>query len=169
MTMSLVSTTTVGSGGAATITINSIPQTGDDLLVIFNLRQNVNRTDAYFELNGVNVNSRNLYGTGTGVFTQNILTDPLIGTVNSDSYAPSTFSNGQLYIPNYKSSVNKTMSFEYATENNASANVLGISTGLAATTSPVTWIRLSAYGTFMQYSTVSLYTITRGSGGATVS
>lgn len=174
MTMTLVSTITVGSGGAASIEWTDIPQTGTDLYVLFSLRSNRsanasglnwtlnNSTSSYSykRLEGRNTTVGNLSGS-----------EQWPNSFNGDTSTSSTFGNGQAYIPNYTSTIGKTVSIESVAENNAVDAQVHILNGLWNVTSAITSIKLteSSGNSFLQYSTASLYKITKGSGGATVS
>ncbi len=75
MTMTLVSTVTVGSGGASSIEWTSIPQSGKDLLILLSARaaSNAIRNDVGVSFNGVTTNRtyRSLYGNGFNAFGSN--------------------------------------------------------------------------------------------------
>jgi hypothetical protein len=82
-----------------------------------------------------------------------------------------TFSNSSFYISNYAGSTNKPISYDGVTETNSVNNELAITSGLFASTGAITSVKLSPiYGSqLLTGSTISVYTITKGSGGATVS
>ena len=172
MTLSLVSTVTVGAGGAASIEFTGIPGTATDLLVVLSLR-NIGFGSAYYgRFNGDAGNNyvqRRLYGTGSSVASQSFTSTELIVFQNEDNDTANTFSSSSLYISNYANTGAKSASLDVVTENNASNAEQGMYaisyTGTAAITS-LTF--LASSGNLAQYSTVSLYTITKGSGGATV-
>lgn len=167
--MTLVSTVTVGSGGAATIDFTGIAGTGTDLLVVYSLRDTANNAAAFIGFNGVTTNQtrRMLYGTGSSAASY---TDSSILTyINQSSYTANTFGNGSFYIPNYAGSTAKSLSMEAVSENNGTAAEMAILAGLWNSTAAITRVTFTAIGTFAQYSTASLYTVTKGSGGASVS
>lgn len=174
MTMTLVSTVTVGAGGAASIDFTSIPQTGTDLLIVVSGRTtdaNVSASsNIKFNGSATGYSEKTLRGTGSGTDTNS--TSNLSALLYSfyfpgSSATSNTFGNNVLYIPNYAGSTNKSTSADHVTENNATAAALGIVAGLWANTAAITQVTITA--NFAQYSTASLYTITKGSGGATVS
>jgi hypothetical protein len=175
--MTLVSTVTVGAGGAASINFSSIPQTATDLLILFGLRCEGNDFNFYLRLNGdsgTNYSERRLRGTGAAVASLNTsATNQIISqSMTPSTYTASTFSNGSIYIPNYAGSAQKTVSLDSVVENNATDSYQTIQAGLWSSTAAVTSVNLTLngfFGNFAQYSTASLYTITKGSGGATVS
>lgn len=177
MTMTLVSTVTVGAGGASSIDFTSIPQTGTDLLLVVSPRSQVTGTVLTLKFNGSSTgySDRRLFGYGSGVGSGSNYasgTEMVSGYAASSGETANTFGNNAIYIPNYSSSsTNKSVSSDGAYENNATSNFMSITAGLWSNTSAITSINLYIYGggTFAQYSTASLYTITKGSGGATVS
>lgn len=175
MTMTLVSTVTVGAGGAASIDFTSIPQTGTDLLVVLSLRNSAtaSSTELRFNGNSSGYSFRRLYGSGSSATSDTLSSQTNIdiyGALTSTSQTSNTFSNVAVYVPNYAGSTNKSVSIDTVTENNATAAVQAIYAGLWANTSAITSVSFGNYaGNFVQYSTASLYTITKGSGGATVS
>ena len=176
MTMTLVSTVTVGAGGAASIDFTSIPQTGTDLLIVISGRgtASVNNDNLSLTLNG-NTGSiytrKTLYGTGSGTGSATGTYAKFYGAAYPGASATSnTFGNVSFYIPNYANGANKSISVDSVTEHNGTEANQTISAGLFASTAAITSLALVAEGgNFAQYSTASLYTIQVGSGGATVS
>lgn len=178
MTMTLIATSTVGSGGAASIDFTSIPQTGTDLLVIHSLRSGGTWSIPSVRMNGdttySNYTTRTLWGSGTAAGSEtNTGDNGGFGLMSISSDTASTFGSTSVYIPNYSGTTAKSWSVDGVRENNSSVN--GASgqylvavrwSGTAAISSLVVWN--PGAGGFAQYSTVSLYTITKGSGGATV-
>lgn len=172
MTMTLVSTVTVGSGGAASIEFTSIPQTGTDLLVVLSERHSVDgNTRLTFNGSGSGYTMKRLSGTGSSVNSNEYVSGVFIYMEGQDnSYTASTFGNASIYIPNYAGSANKSVSWDSVTENNSTTADQQIIAGIWANTAAITQVTLGlSSGVFTQYSTASLYTITKGSGGATVS
>lgn len=176
MTLSLVSTVTVGAGGATVIDMASIPQTATDLLLVVSLRSKQTNTTQpiglYTNDGSATVTLKKLVGSSSGVSStsgsggsvQPIDSPGSLATAN-------TFSNMSFYFPNYATANIKTVSLDAVSENNATGfayqTLIGASfSGTTAITS-VSVYDISGVG-FAQYSTVSLYTITKGSGGATV-
>jgi hypothetical protein len=168
MTMTLISTVTT-SGTTYDITFSSIPQTGTDLYVVCSLRSIQSALD-FFKIvpNGVAPTHRWLYGNGSSASSSTNATQ-LTNVIPGSSYTGSTFGNISAYIPNYTGSTQKSISIDAVAENNATATGMAISAALSSTTSPITGLNISMYDAFAAGSTVSLYTITKGSGGATVS
>lgn len=164
MTYTLISTITVGAGGASTIDFNSIPQTYTDLLLVYSLRDN--RADytsiVALTINGVTTNRtwRNLTN-GSGTVGTNSGSTYWIGSINGSSATASTFGNGQTYIASYTSSANKIMSSDTVTETNGSQSENYIFTNLWSQTSAITSLSLACplATAFAQYSTATLYGI----------
>ena len=170
MTMKLLETVTVGAGGTASITFSNLPTQGyTDLVLKFSLRTDHTgvQKNMFIYINGGStvVNGRILFGTGssTGTFTDSTSNFSYTNTAN---YTANTFGNGELYIPNYRSSVAKSLSLDVVTENNGTEAVLALSTGLWNNTAAITSVTLDPeFGTILQHSTASLYGITAGSDG----
>ncbi len=175
MAMTLISTATVGTGGAASIEWTGIPATGTDLLVVYSLRAtNAAVTkDFYLQFNSTTsgYSGRNLIGSGSAASSYGYISGETTGIeiyCDGASATANTFSNGMAYIPNYAGSTNKSVSVDNVVENNATAADLRVSAGLWANTAAITSIKLYWPTLFAQYSTASLYKITKGSDGTTV-
>jgi hypothetical protein len=162
----LISSSTVGSGGAATITFSSIPSTYTDLLLNTSLRStttgNANDRAAIVTFNGsasnylavrlVAYNGNTVASdTSTGI---DIYYTGTTGTAN-------TFSNDSVYITNYASANNKSISVENASEQNSSTkNWLSLYAWRWADSAAISSITLTPdAGSFAQYSTAYLYGI----------
>lgn len=171
MTLSLVSTVEVGSGGASSIEWTGIPQTGTDLVVLFSLRNGDTGTSDALLLNfngsTANFTDRTLYGTGASAASTSSTRD-IIGGIVGNGATASTFSNVQLYIPNYAGSTAKSWSADAVAETNGSTTRHSIVAGLWNNTAAITSISVAGGYNFSQYSSASLYTVTKGSGGASV-
>jgi hypothetical protein len=167
-----IATVEVGSGGQAEIEFTSIPGTYTDLKLVLSSRKASGSetyepiwmtfngaTDRYYEILLYNA------GGGTGsVSHQNSLArlEWLAGGTGGGATA-STFGNSEIYIPNYTSSVGKSVSGDWVSESNSSSPWQGLSAGLWDPTSnaAITSIKLfhSTAGNFAQYSTATLYGI----------
>ena len=160
------STVTVGAGGAASIDFTSIPATYTDLILKFSVRDNnsavYNNMLLTFNGSSSGYSERVLGGTGSAAFSSNQATTSLqYQYINSATSTASSFSNGELYIPNYAGSNNKSVSVDAVQENNATTAVAGISAELWSNSAAITSIKLqpASSKTFQQYSTASLYGI----------
>ena len=166
-TFTLIQTVTVGSGGAATISFSSIPQTYTDLVLKLSARSSTasNVVDSPFvDFNGVTTNQSARWVRtvdGSTVASQTDTRTYLPFSVCRDGATASVFGNGELYIPNYAGSTNKSFSVDGVAENNATAAGLGLTANLWSNTAAITSITLtlSSGGNFMQHSSASLYGI----------
>jgi hypothetical protein len=161
----LIATTTVGAAGASGITFSNIPQTYTDLLLKVSLRSIASGTyDALgVFLNGVQTDRtrRALIGNGSTV-SSNTSTYRDLGIVNGNTSTANTFSNIELYFPNYTSANFKSISSDSVWETNGAASDIAIFAGLWSSTSAITTILLdnaSSGLSYMQHSSASLYGI----------
>lgn len=176
MTMTLISTTTVGAGGASTISISSIPQTYTDIEIVFSGRTTYSGATTDFcrlTFNGSTSSYSGIYlrGNGSSVQTSTIQSTNIRVDVPSSTAVSNTFGNAQFYVPNYAGSSNKSVSVDYVTEDNNSTSYLYLIAGLWSNSAGITSVSIDSGNgaNFVQYSTMSIYGITKGSGGATPS
>jgi hypothetical protein len=166
-TYTLISSVTVGSGGAATMSFTSIPNTYTDLLIKMSGRSDAGSFPTYLRLNsdsGNNYTWVNLYGFSGVAYSDTSggnINYAWGGYTNASSLTASTFSNSEIYIPNYAGSNKKSASADGVMETNAANGVsLGIGANLWNNTAAVTTITLlPSTGNFVQYSTAYLYGI----------
>lgn len=176
-TMTLIATSTVGAGGG-TFSFTNIPQTFTDLLFTISVRCTASllQTDLAGYINGAAypdtlvTNAKRIYANPNNVYTDSPSTGfyTNLGLVPGANATANTFSNIQAYFPNYTSSNQKTVSVDHVMENNSTNSFMGFTTSIKNTSLPITSINIDA-GTLVQYSTISLYGILKGSGGASVS
>ena len=160
-----IATVTVGSGGASTIEFTSIPQTYTDLLVKLSTR--TTNADVYgavtMDFNGStsSQSSKYLYGTGSVAGSISVGSTLYIGDGNGSTSTSNTFSNMEVYIPNYTSSNNKSASSDAVGETNATTIYMSLQANLWSNTAAITSIRFNAITSksFNQYSTATLYGI----------
>jgi hypothetical protein len=165
-TFTKIDSVTVGAGGAASVTFSAIPQTYTDLVIkasvrtsraftndALSIKLNNNTTgysskDATYD-NGGAVSYTDLFGVGYAINTE------------GNSNTANTFSNQEVYIPNYAGSNNKSFSSESVVENNGTDARVEMMASLWANTSAVTSITIDVYtgNTLLQYSTFTLYGI----------
>lgn len=162
-TYTLISSSTVGSGGAATIDFTSIPSTYTDLLVKLSARNSYAAISDWvyikFNNNTSNYSYRLLQGNGTSVASYNNTTQ-YSGDINSSTSSSNTFGNYEIYIPNYAGTNNKSYSTDAVTEDNGSNPLTDLVAGLWSNTSAINQITFTPRnGTFNQYSTAYLYGI----------
>ena len=161
------STVTVGSGGAANMEFTSIPATYTDLIVVASMRsdQAVVSPNVKLQFNGstTGYSERLVYGNGSAAASANRASTEIIYMYgNGSSATASTFGSLNVYIPNYGSANNKSVSIDTVNENNATAATAGLDAGLWSNSAAITSIRLTPdTGSFVQYSTASLYGISK--------
>lgn len=164
-----IATVTVGSGGASTIDFTSIPATYTDLIVKVSARQNdgSGTMNIKFNNSGANYSYRTLYGTGSATGSQNasgtgqINPGSAAGNVNWNTTTANTFSNFEIYAPNYASSNYKSATIDSVVEQNATLGYQLLEAALWSDTAAINRITLIPAGTenFVQYSTATLYGI----------
>jgi len=161
--MTLISSVTVGSGGAASIDFSSIPATYTDLCVKLSIRSasgsNIGTVGATISINGSTANRtvKRIYGNGTSAVSDSpsalgISPDTSTATAN-------TFSNVEIYFPNYAGSTNKSFSVDSVSENNATLGDASLVAQLWSQTAAITSLSfgMSDSSNFVQYSTAYLY------------
>ena len=160
-TFELIASSTVGILGAATIDFTSIPGTYTDLVLKISSRCNVVGTSQTQKIsfNGLttNLSDRYLFGNGSSAASG---TDTFIqlNDSNGTTSTANTFTSNEVYIPNYSSSNNKSVSVDGVMENNATAGYQMLTAGLWSASAAITSITISlSSGSFVQYSTAYLY------------
>lgn len=166
-TYSLLASSTVGAGGASAITFNNIPQNYTDLVVKVSLRNTAadTNTDTKITFNGSTsgYSARRITGSGTaaGSVTQSPTDAIYFGLPGEGTlWTVSTFANGEMYIPNYTSSNNKSISLDGVAENNGTAAAAHFAAALWSNSVAINQITLtSGNGNWAQYTTATLYGI----------
>ena len=162
----LLETIQVGEAGASSVTFNNIPQSGyTDLKIVMSARQNTSSTDGiYLRFNGDSTSGhysgKVLRGSGSAAisFTPGDTTKEYLGEVAGTSQTASTFTNQEIYVPNYLGSSQKSFSTDSVEENNATDAYATLAAGLWTGTSAINSITfLCASSSLVQYSTFSLY------------
>lgn len=172
-TYELIASYEVGAGGATSVTFSSIPSTYTDLVMAISVRSS--RTGVSFDSIGYRFNNSNsgyqeryIYADGSSAASY---TDTTIspagqvwgrfdgGAINAGNTTSNTFTSIALYIPNYIGNSYKSMSYEIASENNATNAIMELSAGLWSNTAAITEIafRDNNLGNLAQYSTFYLY------------
>jgi hypothetical protein len=161
-----IASVTVGSGGASSIDFTSIPATYTDLCFFLSTRQSPASTQDTTWINSINgitnvFTDIVLRGDGSGASSFTPGETPLyIGQSPCANATASTFANHSVYIPNYLSSLNKSISINSVQETNAATAYMGFTAGLWSNTSAITSISFTPNsGTFVQYSTATLFGI----------
>jgi hypothetical protein len=172
-TYELIGSASASGGSVSSFEFTSIPSTFDDLCVIASLRGNQSATThgtvLQFNSNSSSYSSRYLYGTGSAAGSSTNTTwdgGMEVGNCAGNTATASTFSNLEIYIPNYAGSTNKSVSVSHVTEHNG-ASLVGIYViaGLWSNTATISSLKVYPYtphGTsFLQYSSAYLYGITK--------
>ena len=160
-TMTLIQSVTVPSGGSASIDFTSIPRTYTDLVLKLSLRQNQANNNVRITFNGSSTgySERMVYGTGSSALSTSA-SAAYFNLVYSDGSAEtaSTFSNNELYIPNYAGSTYKSVSVDGVYENNATAAIAALTAQLWSNTAAITSISIFPASTnWVTNSTAYLY------------
>lgn len=168
-TYQAIATVTVGGTAPTTIEFNTIPTTYTDLLVKLSVRTSKGSVSdslgIYFNGSSTGYTTRSIVGNGSTATsgTDTGYTDAYVGESNADSATASTFSNQEIYIPNYQSSNNKSFSVDSVAENNATQGYNQTIAGVWANTAAITSVRFRTFNTtsrtFNQYTTATLYGI----------
>jgi hypothetical protein len=168
----------VPSGGVASYTFSSIPQTYTDLLLVTSLRvtqvANTQVVGIRINSNTSNYSERLLQGDGSAgaSFSQSTTQFAWMTITNGANTAASTFNNASIYFPNYTAAVAKSVSGDsVAEDNSASTARLFLNAGLWNDTTAISSLTiLPTADNLAQYSSATLYGILKGSsGGVTVS
>jgi hypothetical protein len=169
-TYTLIKGETLASS-AASYTFTAIPSTFTDLVVRWSARsaQANATTRININLNGISGTSYSftkIQGTGTSASSANVSGfDKWWGEyVSANNATSNTFGSGELYLPNYLSTVNKPASFFSVAENNTTANgdwYVSALASLATITSAITSVAftLNTGDNFMADSSFYLYGI----------
>lgn len=153
------------NASANSVTFSNIPQTGyTDLKVVFSARSDYAAVGIYMGMYLNNniasfANSKELYGTGSAAASRGA-TYSYSPIINGASSTASSFSNGEIYIPNYTGSTYKSASADSVQENNATQAFSTLTAMLWQDTSAINAIKLLPdVGNFVSGSTFSLYGI----------
>ena len=169
MTMTLIEHYEAPSA-VSSIVFSDIPQDYTDLYLVLSTRE-ATGTDGNVRLsiNGstANLTARDIEGGGSG--TPSSSSRSFIAIVSAKSnFTASTFGVASVYIPNYTSSANKSISVDAVTENNATLSYQSILAGLWSNSAAITSLSVAApVGNIAQYSSATLYGILAGSDGTT--
>lgn len=146
---------------AASVTFSNIPQTGyTDLKVVASARGTQSSVNQSYKMtfNGTSttgLSMKRLYGDGASAASDSGLQN--IEAVGATATS-STFSNDEIYIPNYTSANYKSYSIDNVGETNAATAYAILHAGLWSNTAAITSIVFTGIsGSFVQYSTFYLY------------
>jgi hypothetical protein len=164
-TFSKLATVSVGSGGAATISFLNIPQNYKDLVIKLSNRTTIAAIYASdsFTLNSSTTGYSFKILSGNGASASSASgTGGNFGYIDGDgaSATANTFGNVEIYIPNYTSSNNKSISVDAINENNATTAYATLSANLWSSPTAISSIIFTANGSsYAQYTTATLYGI----------
>tara|TARA_R110000764_G_scaffold238720_1_gene336323 strand:- start:66 stop:371 length:306 start_codon:yes stop_codon:yes gene_type:complete len=99
-----------------------------------------------------------LTGTGSGVSSYGFTADRINVEFSGNNQTFNTFGNLSIYVSNYASTANKSVSIDAVTENNATAAKQELTAGSYSTSSGITSLQLIK--AFAEFSTASIYKIT---------
>lgn len=159
---------TVLTGTQATVTLDSIPSTYTDLYVIFSARHNgaYSGGSVRVAFNSItsNYSITRLFGTGTSAggdsYTGQSSGIYYGGGANGSTDVADTFSNADVYIPNYTGSLNKTYAASGVIENTSSTAYIDANAFLMNNTDSISSITFSISGSsFVSGSRFDLYGI----------
>jgi hypothetical protein len=163
-----IAAVSVGVGGAATIDFTSIPATYTDLLLKLTTRDtavtaNTGAVKLTFNASATGYVNKNISGSGSVAASGSVGTTYIDAGLNAvmptTGNTAGTFSNIDVYIPNYAGSTNKTVSIDSAGENAATAAYAGLVASLWSNTAAITSISVAPTTLFSQYSSATLYGI----------
>ena len=165
-TFTKIASVSVGSGGAANIDFTSIPSTYTDLCLKISARGSTTfALSGHFygiTLNNTSSNRSQRFLQGDGASTASGSSSSFTSYMDPSDYTSNTFANNEIYIPNYAGSTNKSLSLDVVTENNATTSFAAFYAQLWSDTSAINRITLTPNaGTFVQYSTATLYGINK--------
>lgn len=166
MAMTLVSTVTVGAGGAASIEFTGIAGTGKDLLVLVNARAVnaavANNLVVRFNSSTSSYDNRRLLGDGSSASSNSTSGGSGFFVSNSlpaASATASTFGNAAIYVSNYAGSTSKSVSADGVSENNATEAYQTLLAGLWGNSAAITTVTISSGANLAEFSSASLYII----------
>lgn len=151
------------SASAASITFDNIPQTGyTDLKLVVSGRSTGTDSPVGITFNGVGTGYswRRIYGNGSAASSLSG-SDSFALHIDTSSMTANTFSNSEVYIPNYSvAGVAKSYSIDTALETNATGGELFMLAALSTATAAISSITLTAYSNSLAAgSSFSLYGI----------
>lgn len=171
--MQPIYTQTLGSGGALNVVFNNIPQTFTDLKVVVSSRSTGSSLDGVYLMPNAGGSTlfsiTALYGSGslgTGSYRSSNTSVGGFATENGTGSTANTFINAEAYIPNYTGSNFKSWISDSVSEDNSTGGqaTVRLFAGLYRSTAAITSLTITNDSglNFAQYSTFSLYGITKG-------
>lgn len=171
------STAVVSAGGASLITFNNILPTFTDLLIVYSIRSSdagVFQSGSIFANNYLDGTYKRmqLAGNGSTYGANSVAADAevYIGPINCAGSTANVFSIGEIYIPNYAGSQQKSFNINATAGQNDSLGYSSATSYLWSQTTAITSLSLGVYGqtnNLVENSSATLYGITAGSDGTT--
>lgn len=167
ITYTLIASSTVGSGGASSISFSSIPNTYTDLKLVVSSRTTQVLTYSPLALlinsSSSSLSDKVIEGYNGTVSAYSNSPGTIYGYANGANSTASTFSSVEYYFPNAFGSTNKAFSVESATEGNTTGLPMDMYSALWSNTSAISSITINATNssTFVQYSSAYLYGISK--------
>jgi hypothetical protein len=163
-TYTLISSSTVGSGGASSIQFTSIPQTYTDLKVLISVRNNSTNVGGNISMgfNGSTSNYTELFIQGGGSGSPAAASVPQMIADGSGGGTANMFNNVEVYISNYAGSTYKTFYSDSAMENNNVTAFIMLTANLWSDTAAITSIEITNRDSginFVQNASAFLYGI----------
>jgi hypothetical protein len=162
-TFTLISSYTA-TGSVSSIDFTSIPSTYSDLCVKVSFRASAatvyNSIKFTFNGSSSGYSYRYLEGSGSSASSGNSASavEMFGGSGGGNGATASTFASGEIYIPNYAGSTNKSLSIDEVGENNATAAYMDMVAGLWSNTAAINRITFNADGNnFLQYTNIYIY------------
>jgi len=157
------------TSAAASITFSAIAADWTDLLLKVSSRStrtgNVDSLFISFNELTTNLSHRRLIGDGSSA-SSSTASNGQVALVSDNNNTANTFGSTEIYIPNYLSSVAKSVSTDSVSETNATEAYQSIYATLWNATAAITSITLTlGNGNFVSGSSATLYGILAGSDG----
>jgi len=159
---------TVGAAGASSVTFSSIPQTGyTDLVVKISNRNGTTGLSfagltVAFNGSSSSFTFRTLgyYGGNIQSYNESAFGSNSVGYAAGSAATANTFSNVEIYIPNYTSSINKCISVDGANGNMSSDTWFHMESGTWASSAAITSLTFNT-GAMVAGSTFYLYGVAK--------
>ena len=163
-----IQTITVGATAVATMEFTSIPQTYTDLVIKISGKPDSGGTGAIaiqFNSTTSTYTTKRLYGDGSGAASDSSATTNYlkVGFVGN-STGSNNFGNAEIYISDYTSANQKSVSTDSVSEGNSTTQYMTIMAGLWNGTGAITNIKVNGDNgvyNFAQYTTATLYGINK--------
>lgn len=165
-THSLIASSVLSSGSATSIDFNNIPQNYTDLRIVLSSRDTYSgpALEVFLRFNGIDRNIytyRRLQGSASAASSQTGSDTKLfIGGHPGATATSSTFSNIEIYIPNYTGTAQKSLSVDASFRENSGGYAYSyFNSGVTTMTSAINSITLLPQTAFAQHTSAYLYGI----------